>query len=99
MLDARLINSLSGDTARGFRPEPIERWRNRLRPDEVAVIRRLTRRVASRYGYPTDFPPHSAARTMHVYARGLAGVPRAVLANRDRQANLAAYVWTRVAPR
>lgn len=81
---------------RGLSSLPLERWRTRLRPGEIAAIELCCGRVLSEAGY-TPLAPRVARSDL---ARALATLPgvaaRAAWANRHRVPSLPAYAARRL---
>jgi hypothetical protein len=102
MVDVRVIHSSyapagqAGAPGQGVSAAPIERWRTKMSPAEVAVVQTCCREAMSALGYQKE----DVAAPVHQVALTWAGVPAAIarstFANRDRLGKAPAYIRKRV---
>lgn len=80
----------------GMSVESLERWRDTLPADEIAIAQRLCQSLLHSHGYPLM----DVALTRREMVRAVAVVPaagiRALRANRSRSGNLPGYLWRRM---
>jgi hypothetical protein len=98
MLNVPFSNSSFADLDRqgGIRTGSLERWREVLRPGDVATIQRCCRKEMQACGYKPDSVGSQPLGTFVNYLTLPWAVLRAVGANRSRIGNLPSYIWRRV---
>lgn len=98
MLDVTVRNStyMATHSATGVARGSVDRWRQRLSPDEVAIIQSACARPMRALGYTVEPVPPARRHVAAAWARLPATAGRAALANRTRSGRLIPYVWRRV---
>lgn len=97
LLDVPILNSSFGMRGQtGISPEPLDRWRTNLPPEEMAVVQSCCGRLMDDLGYGrvrVDARLHRVALT---WATLPVGFGRALVVNRSRMGNVPEYVWKRL---
>jgi hypothetical protein len=98
LLDVPVHNSSFSafDRRGGVSSVGLERWREKLADDEVAVVQSVCRSSLRACGYQPTATHGSRLALTRAYLGVLPGVVRAVASNRERIAGLPAYIWGRV---
>jgi hypothetical protein len=98
LLDVPVHNSSFSafDSRGGVSSAGLERWREKLDDDEVAVVQSVCRASLRACGYQSTATHGSRWALVRAYLGVLPGVVRAAASNRERIAGLPAYVWGRV---
>lgn len=84
------------DHGGGVSQAGLDRWREKLDDDEIAVIQYVTGRTLRRCGYRVEATKGSRAPVLRAYLGVVPAGVRAVLSNRERIAGLPSYIWGRV---
>lgn len=82
---------------RGVSKQPVDRWKSKLRPGEIAVIQRVSGKLIDQLGYER-VQGVSATSALRHYASFPAAVVRAFRANRARMGSPMKFLWRRLRP-
>ncbi|MFI4883182.1 MAG: sulfotransferase family protein [Phycisphaerales bacterium JB064] len=82
---------------RGVSKQPVDRWKSKLAPGEIAVIQRVSGKVIDRLGYERMRGASLGSSLKH-YASFPMAVVRAFQANRARMGNPMKFLWRRLRP-
>lgn len=98
LLDVPMHNSSVSRYAAsgGVSADPLERWRERLSPGEIAVIEHFCGSVLGELGYASEGHGLQAGALLRAYATLPLAVVRAARANRERIPSLPAYLGRRL---
>jgi len=98
LLDVPLHNSSVSRYAAqgGVSADPLERWRERLSPGEIAVIEHFCGGLLAEAGYASEGHGLQPVALLRAYATLPLAVVRAARANRDRIPSLPAYLGRRL---
>jgi hypothetical protein len=98
MLDVPLVQSSyrAGGDSRGISTEPLERWRERLSPVEIAAVQSTCGTVMRGLGYEPEPRAGGPFRVAAAYLTLPTAVARAGLANRSRMGRAGSYFMRRL---
>jgi hypothetical protein len=82
---------------RGVSKQPVDRWKSKLTPGEIAVIQRVSGTLIDRLGYER-LKGASFVKAAKHYASFPMAVVRAFQANRARMGNPMKFLWRRLRP-
>ncbi len=97
MLNVPMHNSSYSrfEEGHGLSMTPINRWRNKLQSNEVAVVEKVCMSLLREYGYDPIAPKCSTYAKAWLWCTFPPAVARAATANRSRIVNLPNYAWKR----
>jgi hypothetical protein len=96
MLDVQNKYGSYGDVKGGISQAPLERWRTKLSPTEIAVIQTCCRRTMEQLGYPWEAVSPPLIGLVRTWASLPVAVARAGLVNRRRLGRSSEYVLKRL---
>lgn len=76
----------------------VDRWRQKMSPEEVAIIESACRRTMCKHGYAAEAPRGTSAAVFRAWCSLPFAVGRAVVANRSRIPSLPRYISVRLLP-
>jgi Sulfotransferase family len=95
MLDVPVLRSSYDMDAEGITTEPVDRWRRKLAPHEVALIEQTGGRLLTDLGYARTAAKIPVARLVWAWVTLPVALLRATLANRNRLGKAMVYVRRR----
>lgn len=95
MLEIGVVNSSYATAGSGVSSEPVDRWRERLTPAEVATVQSVCGALMDELGYQRAQVPASWRRVAGAWATAPVAVARAAVLNRRRLGKATEYVRTR----
>ncbi|HEY7018683.1 MAG TPA: sulfotransferase [Gaiellaceae bacterium] len=97
MLEMGVVNSSYATSDEGVSAEPVDRWRERLTPTEVAAVQSCCGSLMDELGYVREDVPASPTRLAWTWTTAPFAAGRAALVNRARLGRTTDYVRRRAA--
>jgi hypothetical protein len=95
LLEIPVVNSSYATSGAGVSSEPVERWRERLTPSEVAIVQSVCEPLLSELGYGPDDVEVSPVRLAWAWSTVPFAAARAAVVNRRRLGKATQYLRTR----
>ena len=95
LLEIPVVNSSYATAEDGVSSEPVDRWRERLSDDEIAVVQSCCGALMNDLGYATQPVSSSTARVAWAWATAPVAAARAAAVNRSRLGRPLQYVRAR----